>query len=316
MVTMKQLRYLDALARHRHFGRAADECAVTQPALSQQIRLLEHQLKLQLVERLPREVRLTADGEEIARRSSRILTEVRDLVDHAHHRSAVLSGTLRLGVIPSIAPYVLPKALPRLQARYPELDLSIRESLTATLLSELSAGALDVILIALPIAPDEREVETLPLFEDPFVLAVKAGAFDHAAWSPEQIVANAPLLLLEEGHCLRDQALAFCRGVRPDMQARFGASSLTTIMQMVASGFGVTLLPEMSMAAEALDPRIDLLQFHAPSPKRDVGLAWRRSSPRKADFAALGEILRGCADEAHGNAPLIPPDQAGRKLPL
>ncbi|MDQ0314682.1 hydrogen peroxide-inducible genes activator [Amorphus orientalis] len=306
MVTLKQLRYLDALARHRHFGQAADECAVTQPALSQQIRLLEQELRLQLVERLPRGIRLTEDGLEIARRGGRILTEARDLVDHAHHRAEVLTGSLRLGVIPSIAPYVLPKALPRLQARFPDLALSIRESLTSTLLDELNAGSLDVILVALPIAPTEKELESLTLFEDPFVLAAQAGAYDHAVLTPEAIVAEAPLLLLEEGHCLRDQALAFCRGVRPDMQARFGASSLTTILQMVANGFGVTLLPEMSMSAEVSDPRIELLRFDAPSPKRDVGLVWRRSSPRKADFIALGEVLQGCAVEAQGgDAPAI-----------
>lgn len=303
MVTMKQLRYLDALARHRHFGRAADECAVTQPALSQQIRLLEAQLRLQLVERLPREIRLTADGAEVARRAARILTEARDLVDHAHHRAEVLTGSLRLGVIPSIAPYMLPEALPRLQQDFPGLELSIRESLTATLLDELLAGALDVVLVALPVAPHGREIEAVTLFEDPFVLAVKAGAFDDPAARAEEIIAKAPLLLLEEGHCLRDQALAYCQAVRSDVHSRFGASSLTTILQMVANGFGVTLLPEMSMSAEVLDPRITLLRFSDPAPKRDVGLVWRQSSPRKADFQALGRVLSGCAAAAGCDRP-------------
>lgn len=298
MLTLKQLRYLDALARHRHFGRAATECAVTQPALSQQIRLLEEQLKLQLVERLPREVRLTNDGVEIARRAGRILTEARDLVDHAHHRAEALTGSLRLGVIPSIAPYVLPEALPRLQRDFPDLQLSIRESLTATLVEELLAGLLDVVLVALPVGPHEREIETVTLFEDPFVLAVKAGAFNDPGASAEEIIARAPLLLLEEGHCLRDQALAYCQAVRSDMHNRFGASSLTTILQMVANGFGVTLLPEMSMSAEVIDPRISLLRFSDPAPKRDVGLAWRQSSPRKRDFVELGRVLKGCADGA------------------
>ncbi|WP_018699670.1 hydrogen peroxide-inducible genes activator [Amorphus coralli] len=298
MVTLKQLRYLDALARHRHFGRAAAECAVTQPALSQQIRLLEEQLKLQLVERLPREVRLTDDGLEIAKRAARIMTEARDLVDHAHHRAEVLTGSLRLGVIPSIAPYVLPEALPRLQAEFPHLELSIRESLTATLLDELSAGKLDVALVALPVAPQERDLETTTLFEDPFVLAVKTDAFDAPRAPAEQIIATAPLLLLEEGHCLRDQALAYCQAVRSDLHSRFGASSLTTIMQMVANGFGVTLLPEMSMSAEVADPRISLLRFSAPAPKRDVGLVWRQTSPRKRDFVELGRVLEGCASKA------------------
>lgn len=307
MITLKQLRYLDALARHRHFGRAADECSVTQPALSQQIRLLEDQLRLQLVERLSQGIRLTEDGLEIARRAGRVLTEARDLVDHAHHRAEVLTGSLRLGVIPSIAPYVLPEALPRLQREFPNLELSIRESLTATLLDELLSGALDVALVALPVAPHERDVETATLFQDPFVLAVKTAPADAPRATAEEVIATAPLLLLEEGHCLRDQALAYCQAVRSDMHSRFGASSLTTILQMVANGFGVTLLPEMSMSAEVIDPRITLLRFADPAPKRDVGLVWRQSSPRKGDFEALGRVLKGCAEAAGcGQAAAIP----------
>lgn len=307
MITLKQLRYLDALARHRHFGRAADECSVTQPALSQQIRLLEDQLRLQLVERLSQGIRLTEDGLEIARRAGRVLTEARDLVDHAHHRAEILTGSLRLGVIPSIAPYVLPEALPRLQREFPNLELSIRESLTATLLDELLSGALDVALVALPVAPHERDVETATLFRDPFVLAVKTAPADAPPATAEEVIATAPLLLLEEGHCLRDQALAYCQAVRSDMHSRFGASSLTTILQMVANGFGVTLLPEMSMSAEVIDPRITLLRFADPAPKRDVGLVWRQSSPRKGDFEALGRVLKGCAEAAGcGEATAIP----------
>ena len=307
MITLKQLRYLDALARHRHFGRAADECSVTQPALSQQIRLLEDQLRLQLVERLSQGIRLTEDGLEIARRAGRVLTEARDLVDHAHHRAEILTGSLRLGVIPSIAPYVLPEALPRLQREFPNLELSIRESLTATLLDELLSGALDVALVALPVALHERDVETATLFRDPFVLAVKTAPADAPPATAEEVIATAPLLLLEEGHCLRDQALAYCQAVRSDMHSRFGASSLTTILQMVANGFGVTLLPEMSMSAEVIDPRITLLRFADPAPKRDVGLVWRQSSPRKGDFEALGRVLKGCAEAAGcGEATAIP----------
>src|ERR1017187_1845061 len=171
MITLRQLRYLTALARHRHFGRAAADCAVTQPALSMQVRELEREIGAELVERRPGEIALTDTGREVAQRAEQILTATRDLVDFARHRD-LLSGTLRLGIIPTLAPYILPRLLPRLQANYPQLRLVVRETQTKMLLDELSSGELDTVMLALP--ADAADIETLRLFDDPFVLAVPA----------------------------------------------------------------------------------------------------------------------------------------------
>jgi LysR family hydrogen peroxide-inducible transcriptional activator len=293
MVTLRQLRYLDALAESLHFGQAADACAISQPALSMQIKELEDELGASLVERRKSGIVLTAEGEEIVRRGRAILASARDLIDYAKHRGRVLSGTLRLGAIPSIAPYLLPAALPRLQRRFPELVLQLRETITETLVRELIGGDLDVILVALPV--DDPELETLPLFDDKFVLAARAAKTKKRA-SATKMLAEERLLLLEEGHCLRDQALSFCRLVSPEARESFGASSLATIMQMVAFGHGVTLLPEMAVASE-LRGRGDirLLRFPAPEPAREIGLAWRKTSPRKADFKAFASLLLDAA---------------------
>ncbi|BCP54472.1 LysR family transcriptional regulator [Kaistia sp. 32K] len=299
MITLRQLRYFEAVTRHLHFGRAADECAVTQPALSQQIQDLEATLGVPLIERGSRRITITPKGEEIARRAVRILGEVRDLTDYALHGGDALTGPLRLGVIPSIAPYLLPKALPLVQSTYPKLELHLRETQTAALVDELAQGKLDVVLMALPAR--DAGFESLPLFVDRFLLATKADATaDTAAFaSPDQIPPDR-LLLLEEGHCLRDQALTYCRIPRSEKMSGFGAASLSTIMQMVANGYGVTLLPEMCVAIEARDERIALARFSTPEPEREIGLVWRRSSPRRADFEALGRLLvtAAGADEA------------------
>jgi LysR family transcriptional regulator, hydrogen peroxide-inducible genes activator len=293
MVTLRQLRYLDALAESLHFGQAADACAISQPALSMQIKELEDELGASLVERRKSGIVLTAEGEEIVRRGRAILASTRDLIDYAKHRGRVLSGTLRLGAIPSIAPYLLPAALPRLQRRFPELVLQLRETITETLVRELIGGDLDLILVALPV--DDPELETLPLFDDKFVLAARAAKTKRRA-SATKMLAEERLLLLEEGHCLRDQALSFCRLVSPEARESFGASSLATIMQMVAFGHGVTLLPEMAVASE-LRGRGDirLLRFPAPEPAREIGLAWRKTSPRKADFKAFASLMLDAA---------------------
>ncbi|HEY1746870.1 MAG TPA: LysR substrate-binding domain-containing protein [Xanthobacteraceae bacterium] len=289
MITLRQLRYLASLARHRHFGRAADECAVTQPALSMQVRELEREIGTELVERRPGEIALTETGVEVARRAEHILAATRDLVDYARHRD-VLAGHLRLGIIPTVAPYVLPRVLPRLQSRYPLLRIEVRETQTKALLEELAGGDLDTVMLALPV--DGADAETLPLFDDRFLLA--APATDprpaHRRVTAAE-VEQQRLILLEEGHCLRDQALAFCAPPRADAPASLGATSLATVMQMVANGYGVTLLPEIAAGVEASDKRVKLLRFTEPQPARTVGLAWRRTSPRKRDFAALGEIV-------------------------
>ncbi len=290
MITIRQLRYLDALSQTLHFGKAADMCAVSQPALSMQIKDLEDMLGVSLVERRKQGVELTEEGWEVSRRARTILASVRDLMDYAKQHDEMLSGTLRLGVIPSIAPYLLPRALPNIQKEYPKLRLQLRETLTDTLMRELISGELDIVVAALPI--DHADVETLHLFEDRFLLAVSAKQNVERTHATHEQLADERLLLLEEGHCLRDQALAFCQLVSPEARSTFGASSLATIVQMVGSGFGVTLLPEMAASIE-LSRRDDikLLRFEGEEPRRQIGLAWRKTSPRKPDYQRFGELL-------------------------
>jgi LysR family transcriptional regulator, hydrogen peroxide-inducible genes activator len=290
MITLKQLRYLTTLAEHRHFGRAADACAVTQPALSMQIRGLEQDLGVVLVERRHGDVTLTETGLELARRGESVLAAAHDLVDFARLRSSPLTGGLALGIIPTLAPYVLPKVLPALQRRYPDLRIELRETQTKILVDELMRGSLDVLMLALPIL--EAETATVALFDDPFLLAVPSDDRQ-----PQGTIVSADdidltrLILLEEGHCLRDQALAFCAGDRRDRTFGLGATSLATVLQMVANGYGITLLPEVAVEVEARDGRVKLLRFAPPMPSRTVGLAWRPTSPRKSDFVALARIV-------------------------
>jgi LysR family hydrogen peroxide-inducible transcriptional activator len=289
MITLRQLRYLQALAQHRHFGRAAEACAVTQPALSMQIRELERQLGSDLIERRPGEAVLTEIGAEVARRGERVLAAARDLVDFAQHCGRVLSGRLKLGIIPTLAPYLLPKVLPVLQERYPHLVVELRETQTKVLIEELAAGDLDVVMLALPVA--DAEIETVKLFDDAFVLAVPADdPLPETGRVSARQIDQRRLILLEEGHCLRDQALAYCATARHELPLSLGATSLATVMQMVANGYGVTLVPEVAIDVEVRDERVKLLRFIAPEPGRTIGLAWRRTSPRKVDFVAMGQI--------------------------
>jgi LysR family hydrogen peroxide-inducible transcriptional activator len=295
MVSLRQLRYLESLAKTRHFGHAAQACAVSQPALSMQIKELEDELRVSLVERRKSGIELTEQGEEIARRARSILASVRDLLDYAKHQEGVLSGVLKLGAIPSIAPYLLPAALPELQRRFPALHLQLRETVTSNLVRELVTGDLDLILIALPI--EDQEVDSFHLFDDRFILATKATKRNQRLrHANADMLADNRLLLLEEGHCLRDQALSYCHMVTPEARESFGASSLATIVQMVANGYGVTLLPEMAIASEIHSSGdIRLLRFRTPEPKREIGLAWRKTSPRKRDFIQFAELLRNSA---------------------
>lgn len=292
MITLRQLRYLAALARHRHFGKAAEDCAVTQPALSMQIRELERELGADLIERRPGEIAVTETGVEVARRAEHILAATRDLIDFARHRD-VLSGPLKLGIIPTLAPYLLPRVLPLLQKRYPALRLDVRETQTQALVEELSAGALDCLLLAVPV--EAADVDTETLFDDRFLLAAPAAEALPKRRVSIDDVDRRRLILLEEGHCLRDQALAFCAAKMRDAPAGLGATSLATVMQMVANGYGVTLVPEIAADVEVRDARVKLARFAAPEPGRRIGLAWRRTSPRGKDFAALGEIVREAA---------------------
>jgi LysR family hydrogen peroxide-inducible transcriptional activator len=308
MITLKQLRYFSALAHHKHFGRAAAACAITQPALSMQIRDLEQELGVQVVERRPGDLVLTEVGREVARRAERVLVSAGDLVDFARHGGRPLSGRLRLGIIPSLAPYLLPRILPALQQRFPDLRVELRETQTKPLLDELARGTLDAVMLALPAS--EAEIETIRLFEDPFLLAVPASdPRPEATRVTARDIDQQRLILLEEGHCLRDQALAYCAGrgaTVNNLGASLGATSLATVMQMVANGYGVTLVPRVAVDVEVRDERIKLLRFAAPEPGRTIGLAWRRTSARKVDFLALGQLVTetlGTADPARRAAP-------------
>ena len=289
-VTIKQLRYFDALARELHFGRAADSCAVTQPALSMQIHELEQSLGLMLVERTRSGVQLTAKGQEITKRSARILGDVRDLIAFAQHANKVLSGVLRVGVIPSVAPYMLPPLLPLLRESYPELELHVRETQTQILTDELIEEKLDVLLLALPVK--HPDLESIPLFDDRFVLAMpKERKLSGRVRATKELIEHERLLLLEEGHCLRDQALTYCSLQQVDTVNTFGASSLSTIIEMVAAGFGITLLPEICLGVESRGRDLSLVRFIDPEPFRTLGLVWRSTSPRKPDFMELGRLV-------------------------
>jgi len=265
-----------------------------------QVRELEREIGVELVERRPNDIALTDTGLEVAERAEQILAATRDLIDFARHRD-VLSGSLKLGIIPTLAPYILPRALPRLQEKHPRLQLELRETQTKTLLHELARGELDCIMLALP--TEDADVETLKLFDDPFLLAVPAA--DELPPRARVGIADVDqhrLILLEEGHCLRDQALAFCATRRGDAPAvRLGATSLATVMQMVANGYGVTLVPEVAADAEGHNERVKLLRFDEPQPGRMVGMAWRRTSPRRKDFEALGEIIKQVIASAVGS---------------
>ncbi len=290
-ITLRQLRYFDALVRQRHFGRAADLCAVTQPALSMQLRDLETELGVRLIDRTKDGLKLTEVGEEFAARAAAILSAVNDLEEQARARNERMFGPLRLGMIPSIAPYLLPRLLPELRSRFPELHLTLRETVTATLLREVADGMLHAALVSVPVEQPDLVAE--PLFIDPFLLAVPASAaaakMDRAS---EEMLSDGELLLLEDGHCLRDQALAVCRAIDPRRLRSFGASSLSTLLQLVAHGQGITLLPSLFVQAEAArEPGVRILRFVPPEPSRTIGLVWRRTSPRTEAFRTLGATV-------------------------
>lgn len=290
---MKQLRYFDALARNGHFGRAAAECAISQPALSMQIKELEEALAAPLVERGARQVRLTALGEEFARRAHDILRAVDELEDLARARAHPLLGRLRIGVIPTVAPYLLPGVITALQERYPGLDLRPREAVTPKLIEDLAAGRLDTAIVALPVS--EGGLAEMALFEEEFVLVRPAAEAASPVPSAEGL-REMRLLLLGEGHCFRDQALAFCApGNRRAPRDLMEGSSLSTLVQMVGAGIGVTLLPEMAVPVETRSARVALQRLRAPRPKRTIGMVWRRSSPLAAGLRELGEVVRTAA---------------------
>lgn len=288
-ITLRQLRYFEAAARLGHFGKAAEECAVSQPALSMQIREFEETLGATLFERRPGEVVLTSLGHEIAQHASKILLAANDLAAIAKHRSKVLSGPLSLGIIPTLAPYILPRLLNHLAKHYPALKLELREAQTKAMLQELARGELDLVMAAIP--NDAPDLEERHLFDDRFLLAASSDAASKARVDPETL-DPARLILLEEGHCLRDQALSFCSNERGVTKAGLGATSLSTVMQMVANGYGATFIPEIAVETETRGRKLSLQRFTAPEPSRRIGLVWRKTSPRKRDFEAFGAAVK------------------------
>src|ERR1700739_3568816 len=294
MISLKQLRYFDAVVRTGHFGKAAEQCAVTQPALSMQIQEMEKDLGVPVLERGRNGVIPTEAGREIAGRAARILSEVRDIVDFARRQGETLAGPLHFGVIPSVAPYLLPALLPLIRNKFPDLDLSLRETQTQHLVDELLDGGLDLLLLALPV--EHADVETVKLFTDRFLLAMpKSRRIASRIRATPDLLKQDRLLLLEEGTCLRDQARAFCSLRRVDNIDTFGASNLSTLVQMVANGLGLTLLPQLAVDLEGRRSDVKLMRFADPEPRRGIGLAWRKSSPRKRHFAELGKLIAQAA---------------------
>lgn len=298
-LTLKQLRYVDALARHGHFGRAAETCAISQPALSMQVRDLEQALGTDLFERGPRQVRLTAFGEDFVTRARDILRAADDLADMARAAQDRLVGRLRLGVIPTVAPYLLPTIVAQLGRSHAGLDLHLRETITPRLLSELAEGRLDAAIVALPVS--EPALTEVPLFSEEFVLVRPAWDAGKPVPGPD-LLREMRLLLLEEGHCFRDQALSFCN-LTPAAPPRelLDGSSLSTLVQMVGAGIGVTLIPDMAVPVETRSAPVSVARFRDPRPRRTIGMIWRRTSPLARQLSAVADVVRAAAQ------PVSPP---------
>jgi len=296
--TLKQLRYFEALARHLHFGLAADTCSISQPALSMQIKELEEIIGAALFERSARQVRLTQFGRMFEQRARDILRSIDDLSDLARASQSQLTGTFRLGMIPTIAPYLLPKFLRNMRKSYPELDLIIRETLTPRLIQELADGRLDAAMVALPV--NETAFDEVEIFREDFVL-IRPLADAQKPIPSADMLRDMRLLLLEEGHCFRDQALAYCGARTARAWKGLDGSSLSTLVQMVDAGMGVTLLPEMAIDVETRAANVDVKRFDGIAPSRTIGMIWRKSSP-------LGAQIRVLSDVVNASCRAVPPE--------
>jgi len=290
--TLKQLKYLSAVAEHRHFGNAAKACHVSQSTLSAGVLELEDALGASLVERNNRQVILSSLGSEIVERGRSILLDVEDLMALCDASSEPFTGKMRLGVIPTIAPYILPGLLKRLRKQHPAFQLFIREDLSGHLVDGLQHGELDVLLLALPFPTDN--VETMHLFDDEFVFACPV---EHKLAKLAKIstsdLQKQDLLLLEDGHCLRDHALDACKLNDSELSIPYQATSLNTIVQMVANGIGVTLLPQMALDSKILSGTdVQTHPFKEHNVSRSIGLMWRKKTPRRVDFTLLGEFIK------------------------
>jgi len=291
-VNLRDLKYLVALADLRHFGKAADACFVSQPTLSTQIRKLEEELGVTLIERAPRKVMLTPAGQDVVARARRIIADVAEMKEAARRRHDPATGTLRLGVFPTLGPYLLPYVVPALRTTYPQLELLLIEEKSDILQTRLLDGQLDAALLALPLHDEHLHAEFL--FEEPFLLAVpeQHPLARRRGGLRLQDLDQETLLLLEDGHCLRDQALDVCRLAGAQEKTGFRATSLETLRQMVAAGVGMTLLPALSVRAPAMQPAgLRLLEFAAPPPTRKVALVWRTSSALDGFLHQIADII-------------------------
>ncbi len=298
-LTLKQLRYFEALARHGHFGRAADVCAISQPALSMQIKELEISLGTPLFERGAREVRLTNFGEEFALRVREILRSVDELGDLARASRNRLVGRLRIGVIPTVAPYLLPTIIGKLTESNADLDIHVRETVTPKLLQELAEGRLDTAIVALPVS--EPSLTEVALFAEDFVL-VRPGEDAQKPVPNREMLREMRLLLLEEGHCFRDQALSFCQMQSALPRELLDGSSLTTLVQMVGAGIGVTLIPEMAVPVETRSADVSIARFNGPQPSRTIGMVWRKASPLAKQLSQISDVVRQSAETLRAQA--------------
>lgn len=292
-LSMKHLRYFDALARAGHFGRAAMACAISQPALSVQIKELEELIGAPLVERGKRKIHLTGLGEEFAERVRAILRSVDELQDLARAAQSPLAGRLRLGVIPTVAPYLLPDIIKDLAERYPLLEPRPREATTQKLIEDLLEARLDAAIVALPVS--EQSLEEVALFSEEFVLVRPIEDAGKPVPSARKL-HEMRLLLLEEGHCFRDQALSFCDLSDSPPRDLMEGSSLSTLVQMVGAGIGVTLIPQMALMTETSSAKVSVSRLETPRPSRTIGMVWRKSNPLATQFAHIAEIVReaGC----------------------
>ncbi len=301
-LTLKQLRYFESLALLGHFGRAASACAISQPALSMQIKEMEASLGTALFERSARQVRLTSFGEEFAPRVRDILRSVEELEDLARTSRERLVGRLRIGVIPTIAPYLLPTIVGNLSRQYSGLDIHVRETVTPKLLQELAEGRLDTAIVALPVS--EPTLTEVALFKESFVL-VRSGEDAEKPVPDRDMLREMRLLLLEEGHCFRDQALSFCNLGAALPREILDGSSLSTLVQMVGAGIGVTLIPEMAVSVETRSAPVSVARFGDPQPERTIGMIWRSTSPLARQLMQIADVVRDSAEalrESHDGA--------------
>jgi LysR family hydrogen peroxide-inducible transcriptional activator len=295
-LTLRQLRYFDALARHGHFGRAAEACAISQPALSMQIKEMEEALGSPLLERNARQIALTRLGEELVERVRDILRSVDELGDLARALHDQLVGRLRIGMIPTIAPYLLPRIIGNLTRMHPELEIQVREALTPKLIQELSEGRLDTAIVALPVS--EASLTEIALFSENFLL-VRPRKDEGTPVPSRETLHEMRLLLLEEGHCFRDQALSFCK-MRFSPRELLDANSLSTLVQMVSAGLGVTLIPEMAVSVETRSAAVSVARFRNPQPSRTIGMVWRKTSPLARQLTQISEVVCLSAGKARG----------------